>query len=102
MCHRRFSVPASFLCEQELERPINIHRWRQLEGSNPKLYEMITKVQNLQKRLIAAHEEIVRRDALIREKEKLYAELRTILARQPGPEELAPDHVTLYSLIVSV
>ena len=71
---------------QELQRPINIHRWRQLEGSNPKLSEMITKVQSLQKRLIAAHEEIMQREALIQEKERLYKELRTILARQPGPE----------------
>ncbi len=71
---------------QELQRPINIHRWRQLEGSNPKLFEMITKVQSLQKRLIAAHEEMVQRDGRIKEKEKLYAELRTVLARQPGPE----------------
>lgn len=83
MIHEKAKVAA---LSAELQRPINIHRWRQLEGSNPKLFEMITKVQSLQKRLIAAHEEMVQRDARIKEKEKLYADLRTVLARQPGPE----------------
>ena len=47
---------------------------------------MIQKIQTLQKRLIAKTEEVVERDTLIVEKEKLYVELKNILARQPGPE----------------
>merc|ERR1712025_540433 len=35
--------------EEELENPMNIHRWRKLEGSDPSAYEMIQKVQALQK-----------------------------------------------------
>ena len=31
--------------EEELENPMNIHRWRKLEGSDPSAYEMIQKVQ---------------------------------------------------------
>ena len=46
---------------------------------------MIQKIQTLQKRLIAKTEE-VEKDLLIQEKEKLYVELKNILARQPGPE----------------
>merc|ERR1711865_461870 len=38
------------------------------------------------KRLIAKTEEVVEKDLLIQEKEKLYVELKNILARQPGPE----------------
>eukprot|EP00798_Chlamydomonas_sp_ICE-L_P006525 gene6525-3166_t len=71
---------------EELENPLNVHRWRKLEGSDPSTYEMIQKIQTLQKRLIAKTEEVVEKDLLIQEKEKLYMELKNILARQPGPE----------------
>ena len=71
---------------EELENPMNVHRWRKLEGSDPATYEMIQKIQTLQKRLIAKTEEVVEKDLLIHEKEKLYLELKNILARQPGPE----------------
>ncbi len=47
---------------------------------------MIQKIQTLQKRLIAKTEEVVEKELLIQEKEKLYVELKHILARQPGPE----------------
>merc|ERR1712100_942646 len=71
---------------EELENPMNVHRWRKLEGSDPATYEMIQKVKTLQKRLIAKTEEEVEKDLLIQEKEKLYHELKSILASQPGPE----------------
>merc|ERR1719228_1831061 len=72
--------------EEELENPMNIHRWRKLEASDPSQYEMILKIQALQKRLIQKTEEVVEKELLIQEKEKLYMELKQILARQPGPE----------------
>jgi predicted RNase H-like nuclease (RuvC/YqgF family) len=72
--------------EEELENPMNIHRWRKLEGSDPAAYEMIQKIQTLQKRLISKTEEVVEKELLIQSKEKLYLELKNILARQPGPE----------------
>merc|ERR1711998_772323 len=70
----------------ELERPLNVHRWHKLEGSDPGTYEMVQKIQALQRRLIAKTEEVVEKDLLIQEKDKLYVELKNILARQPGPE----------------
>lgn len=42
----------------ELENPMNVHRWRKLEGTDSDTYEMITKIQTLQKRLIAKTEEV--------------------------------------------
>merc|ERR1712150_307035 len=72
--------------EEELENPMNIHRWRKLEGSDPSTYEMIQKIQTIQRRLIKKTEEVVEKELLIQEKEKLYLELKHILARQPGPE----------------
>ena len=47
---------------------------------------MITKAHKLQKTLIRKTEEVAAKDGLIQQKEKLYVELRAILARQPGPE----------------
>lgn len=70
----------------ELEKPFNVHRWRKLECTDPVTYEKIQKIQNLQKRLIAKTEEVSEKDVLIQEKEKLYIELKNILAKQSGPE----------------
>merc|ERR1719188_1491689 len=72
--------------QEELENPMNVHRWRELEGSDPTTYEHIQKVKSLQKLLISKTEEVVEKDSLIQEKEKLYVQLKNIIARQPGPE----------------
>lgn len=42
----------------ELENPINVHRWRKLEGTDPDAHEMIQKIQILQKRLLSKTEEV--------------------------------------------
>jgi len=71
---------------EELENPMNVHRWRKVEGSDPATFELIQKIQTLQRRLIAKTEEVVEKGLIIQEKDKLYEELKAILARQPGPE----------------
>ena len=48
--------------------------------------ELTADVACVQKRLIEKSEEVVEKDLLIHHKEKLYVELKNILARQPGPE----------------
>ena len=82
---------------EELENPNNKHRWRKLEGSDPGTYEMLQKIQALQKRLILKTEEVVEKDLLIQEKDKLYVELKNILARQPGPEARGASASTSHS-----
>lgn len=72
--------------DDELEHPMNIHRWRILESSDPKRYEKISQVQSLQRQCISKADDVTRYDLLIQEKEKVYVELKNILARQPGPE----------------
>ena len=42
----------------ELERPMFIHRWRKLEGSDPKRFALIQKIQSLQKRLVQKSQEV--------------------------------------------
>jgi predicted nucleic acid-binding Zn ribbon protein len=71
---------------EELENPMNVHRWRKLEGSDPATFELIQKIQTLQRRLISKTEEVVEKGLVIGEKDKMYSELKAILARQPGPE----------------
>ncbi|ETV90509.1 hypothetical protein H310_14699 [Aphanomyces invadans] len=71
---------------EELDHPLNVHRWRKLEGSDPKRLDMIRKIHALQKKTIKKCEEACMKDLLIVEKEKLYVELKNVLARQPGPE----------------
>lgn len=71
---------------EELENPMNVHRWRKLEGSEPAMYELIQKIRTLQKRLIGKTEEVVAKDLEIQEKERLHKELTSILEKQPGPE----------------
>merc|ERR1712157_31534 len=64
---------------EELENPMNVHRWRKLEGSDPVMYELIQKVRTLQKRLIAKTEDVVSKDFEIQERERLHKELQGIL-----------------------
>lgn len=52
--------------EEELENPMNIHRWRRLEGSDPSSYELIQQVHALQKRLIQKTEEVVAKEFVIK------------------------------------
>merc|ERR1712048_1543509 len=73
---------------EELENPMNVHRWRKLEGSDPQMFELIQKVRALQKRLIQKTEEVVTKDIEIQEKDRLHRELTSILEKQPGPEVL--------------
>ncbi|ERE78908.1 coiled-coil domain-containing protein [Cricetulus griseus] len=80
--------------EEELENPMNVHRWRKLEASDPSTYELIQKIHTLQKRLISKTEEVVEKELLLQEKEKLYVELKHVLARQPGPE--AAEQLQIY------
>lgn len=83
-----------------MENPLNVHRWRRLEGSDPTMYELLQKIQTLQKRLITKTEEVVERDLTIQEKEKLYIELKNILSRQPGPE--VSQQLSLYKVIFNL
>lgn len=70
----------------ELENPINVHRWRKLGGTDPAAMDLVEKVATLQRRLIAKTTEVAERDAQLAEKERMYVELKAMLARQPGPE----------------
>ena len=56
----------------------------------------------LQKRLIAKTEEVVEKGIVIQEKDKLYNELKAILARQPGPEVVECNFICFECMSISV
>lgn len=72
--------------QDELQQPLNIHRWRLLECSDPSKFEKITRLQELQKILIEKSDEISVSTNLIEEKESECAALKSVMERQVGPE----------------
>ena len=95
LVHERTKVKA---LSEELETPMNVHRWRQLKGSDPTMYELLQKVRVLQRRLITKTEEVAAKKILLDEKSKVLVELRVVLSRQPGPgafEELRETHAQI-------
>ncbi|KNC96800.1 uncharacterized protein SPPG_08003 [Spizellomyces punctatus DAOM BR117] len=74
--------------EEQLKHPINVHRWRKLEGRNPKAFDMIQLLHTLQRKLIAKSKEEAEKEQLIHSKETLYLHLKSLFAKQVGPEAL--------------
>ena len=74
--------------EQELENKINVHRWRKLEGSNPKAFEMIQLLHALQRKLIERTKADEEKCRIIKENEEMYLQCKTLLGTQVGPEAL--------------
>ncbi|ORX42016.1 hypothetical protein BCR36DRAFT_167356, partial [Piromyces finnis] len=74
--------------EEELKKPINVHRWRQLEGTDPQTLEMIKLHHNLQQKLIDKTKSEKKKDEQIRELEKKYLQLKMILSKKIGSEAL--------------
>ncbi|CAB4065923.1 Pyridoxal 5'-phosphate synthase subunit PDX1.1,Probable pyridoxal 5'-phosphate synthase subunit PDX1.2,Pyridoxal 5'-phosphate synthase subunit PDX1,Pyridoxal 5'-phosphate synthase subunit PdxS,Probable pyridoxal 5'-phosphate synthase subunit PDX1,Pyridoxal 5'-phosphate synthase subunit Pdx1,Probable pyridoxal 5'-phosphate synthase subunit SNZ3,Pyridoxal 5'-phosphate synthase subunit pyroA,Probable pyridoxal 5'-phosphate synthase subunit SNZ2,Pyridoxal 5'-phosphate synthase subunit SNZ1,Probable pyridoxal 5 len=72
--------------ETELENPINVHRWRRLEGIDPPNLELVQKTHALQKKLIQRQEQLIEKDLIIKEKEQLYQDAQITIARQPDPD----------------
>lgn len=72
---------------EEQENPMNVHRWRKLEATDSETYELMTKIQSLQKRLISKTEEVIEKEKVVDQKEKQLKDLREIMNRQPGIEE---------------
>jgi len=66
---------------------MNVHRWRKLEGTDSDAYEMITKIQTLQRRLITKTDEVKGKDLIIKAQDKTIQNLRDVMKRQPGISE---------------
>ena len=73
---------------EELENPMNVHRSRKLQGTDPATFEMIKKIQMSQQRLMRKAEEVVERDAIIEEKTQEYQDLKDYVSRVPSPNTI--------------
>ena len=67
--------------KNQLSIPINIHRWRKIEATNPEKYNKILKIQEIQKRIIEKNEEVKAQEEEISKKEKELFEYKNIIAR---------------------
>lgn len=90
--------------DDELKKPMNVHRWRNMQDTNAETFTMIRQVRDLQKGIISKSSKVnplrtfkppffmhpllqmKEKDNKIEQKERLYVDLRRILARQPGQE----------------
>jgi hypothetical protein len=65
-----------------LPKQVNVHRWRKLKGCDPDAYELLVKVNTLQKRLISKSEELVFMRLKFLEKDRLFIELKQFFSRR--------------------
>ncbi|XP_011063040.1 PREDICTED: coiled-coil domain-containing protein 147-like [Acromyrmex echinatior] len=70
--------------EEEIQTPLNIHRWRKLEGTDPTTFELVKKVQILQERILKMSTDIIQKERKLNDTEKLYMNLRDVLSKQPN------------------
>jgi chromosome segregation ATPase len=73
---------------EELQCPINVHKWRKLESTDGKLFEMINKIHALQKRLIVKNKDIADKEEILKQQEKVMHELKVYMSRQPSEFEV--------------
>jgi chromosome segregation ATPase len=72
--------------EEELQLPINIHRWTLLESTDPARFEKLKRYQELQADLVARTKEVQALQDQIKEKESEFQELQVAFRRKPGIE----------------
>jgi hypothetical protein len=51
--------------QEELKCPTNVHIWRKLESTDKKSYDLIIKLQTLQKRILAKNDQIKSKEQFI-------------------------------------
>jgi chromosome segregation ATPase len=73
----------------EVQTPMNVHRYRILEGADPAAFELLQANQTLQRRLVRKTEEVEERSMQVRDTQLQVREAEEQLARMPGPEVAA-------------
>ncbi|XP_047099188.1 cilia- and flagella-associated protein 58-like [Schistocerca piceifrons] len=72
--------------EEELQNPLNVHRWRRLEGTDPEKFELILKVRHLQRRVLKMSRSATYHEMQMKETERRYTELVQKTEKQPVQE----------------
>ncbi|CAH0401574.1 unnamed protein product [Chilo suppressalis] len=72
--------------EEALETPLNVHRWRKLQGVDPARVTLAHKLRLTQKKVLAQSEMLVLKDRELKETRNLYTAVKDMLALQPSPD----------------
>jgi chromosome segregation ATPase len=59
---------------EELVNPMHVHRWRRLQGKDPRKHELLCKLRVLQRRLLGKHEELVASQMMLADARKQQAQ----------------------------
>jgi len=62
------------------------------QGTDPMTFELIKKVHLLQKRILRMSDDLIEKDKNLKDTERLYANLRTVLSRQSDPQATVNLH----------
>jgi chromosome segregation ATPase len=74
--------------QNDLGRPINIHRWRFLEVKDPERYGLLQRAHRLQRRILDAADEIAEKEGLIQSKQAMYEAAKSNVGRMPTVSSL--------------
>ncbi|XP_075210251.1 uncharacterized protein LOC142317579 [Lycorma delicatula] len=72
--------------EQTIQTPLNVHRWRKLEGSDPTRMNLIKKVRYQQKTLMQCRESIKQKNEEIEDYKEKLSSLRQQMSHMLGPD----------------
>lgn len=72
---------------ENMQKTMNIHRWRKLQACDPNTYELILKINFLQKQLIFKSEQLACLKLKFVEKDRLFLELKKYYSRRVISEE---------------
>lgn len=72
----------------ELGRPINLHRWRELQTTNPEKWAIIEKVHKLQKQVIGSTDKLSSQSSTLESKKKLLDQLKREVANQASVDSI--------------
>ncbi|MES1909730.1 MAG: hypothetical protein MHM6MM_002427 [Cercozoa sp. M6MM] len=79
---------------EELNRPLNVHRWRKLRDQDEQRYDLIRRSGRLTRALVRHDSDFRAAEKRLVRKEADYIELRKVIAKQPGHE--AREQLRLY------
>ncbi|KAI8423270.1 hypothetical protein MSG28_014297 [Choristoneura fumiferana] len=84
--------------EEALETPLNVHRWRKLQGTDPESVRLTHKLRLTQKKVLAQSEMLVLKERELKETKNLYSAVKDMLALQPSPEIQMPATYVYFPL----
>jgi chromosome segregation ATPase len=72
----------------ELGRPINLHRWRELQVTNPEKWAMIERVHNLQKKVVLSTDKLASQSSILDSRKKLLAKLKEDVSQRQSLDSI--------------